>query len=263
MIPHTASRMSFDVAGKLLVNWFFASYFFLEWCEKISPNLRSLWRWGDSIIQILRTASWFFYSSLFLSCFCCLANCWWWYSQMYVLLVFVHSVLMLPVMFVSGIRDARCPFTRYQWVSIPPICPSCGLYVLNTSLVFTSSKSWFNAVETVSNFNEVWALGKTNINAANEAAENHHTIRFLSHNTRWGNIRVWATSNRFLTYIPFCSNMGAAGNAFPQELIDYIVDLLHDDLESLKSCSLASHLFVSSTRVHLFNSVCRPHSLGV
>lgn len=41
----------------------------------------------------------------------------------------------------------------------------------------------------------------------------------------------------------------------PQELLDQVVDNLHDDSCSLKSCSLAASAFLSSARVHIFSSI--------
>ncbi|KAJ7306743.1 hypothetical protein DFH08DRAFT_513527 [Mycena albidolilacea] len=41
----------------------------------------------------------------------------------------------------------------------------------------------------------------------------------------------------------------------PQELIDTIVDILHDDGPSLKSCSLAARTFVISARKHIFKKI--------
>ncbi|KAJ6455457.1 hypothetical protein C8R45DRAFT_1082499 [Mycena sanguinolenta] len=41
----------------------------------------------------------------------------------------------------------------------------------------------------------------------------------------------------------------------PQELIHLIVDNLHDDIPSLKSCSLTARAFVSSAQTYLFNKV--------
>ncbi|KAF7367303.1 hypothetical protein MSAN_00792400 [Mycena sanguinolenta] len=41
----------------------------------------------------------------------------------------------------------------------------------------------------------------------------------------------------------------------PQELVDLIVDNLHDDIPSLKSCSLTARAFVGSAQTWLFNSV--------
>ncbi|KAJ7868606.1 hypothetical protein B0H14DRAFT_312050 [Mycena olivaceomarginata] len=41
----------------------------------------------------------------------------------------------------------------------------------------------------------------------------------------------------------------------PQELVDTILDILHDDGPSLKSCSLAARIFVISARKHLFKKL--------
>ncbi|KAJ6572290.1 hypothetical protein B0H19DRAFT_681313 [Mycena capillaripes] len=41
----------------------------------------------------------------------------------------------------------------------------------------------------------------------------------------------------------------------PQELVDIIIDNLHDDLPSLKSCSLAARTFVTSARIHIFRKI--------
>ena len=45
---------------------------------------------------------------------------------------------------------------------------------------------------------------------------------------------------------------------FPPELIDHIVDHLHDDKESLVQCSLTSRVFAHATSYHLFRSVRIP-----
>ncbi|PBK73423.1 hypothetical protein ARMSODRAFT_952489 [Armillaria solidipes] len=47
---------------------------------------------------------------------------------------------------------------------------------------------------------------------------------------------------------------------YPQELIDEILDYLHDSPSALKACSLVSHQFYRRTRVHLFREVdcCTP-----
>ncbi|KAJ6456070.1 hypothetical protein C8R45DRAFT_1034821, partial [Mycena sanguinolenta] len=41
----------------------------------------------------------------------------------------------------------------------------------------------------------------------------------------------------------------------PQELVDLIVDNLHDDIPSLKSCSLTARAFVGSAQTWIFNKV--------
>ncbi|KAJ7879064.1 hypothetical protein B0H14DRAFT_3775143 [Mycena olivaceomarginata] len=41
----------------------------------------------------------------------------------------------------------------------------------------------------------------------------------------------------------------------PQERIDVILDNVHDDIPSLKSCSLAARTFVTSARKHIFKKV--------
>ncbi|KAF8217640.1 hypothetical protein K438DRAFT_5912 [Mycena galopus ATCC 62051] len=43
--------------------------------------------------------------------------------------------------------------------------------------------------------------------------------------------------------------------ALAQELVDLIVDNIHDDIPSLKSCSMAAHTFVHSCRTHLFKKI--------
>lgn len=40
----------------------------------------------------------------------------------------------------------------------------------------------------------------------------------------------------------------------PQEMIDYIIDFLHDDARSLASCSEVARAFVESSRFHLFGT---------
>ncbi len=55
---------------------------------------------------------------------------------------------------------------------------------------------------------------------------------------------------------------------YPQELIDKILDYLHDSPSALKECSLVSHQFCPRTRVHLFRYVdCHdplsPRLLGI
>ncbi|KAJ6588074.1 hypothetical protein B0H19DRAFT_1366790 [Mycena capillaripes] len=50
----------------------------------------------------------------------------------------------------------------------------------------------------------------------------------------------------------------------PQELVDIIIDHLHNDIPSLKSCSLAAHSFLASARIHIFNKIeiKPPHSFS-
>lgn len=43
--------------------------------------------------------------------------------------------------------------------------------------------------------------------------------------------------------------------AIPQELLDLVIDYLHDDKDTLRSCSLASKCLVDATYYHLFRSV--------
>ncbi|PBK82233.1 hypothetical protein ARMGADRAFT_1171076 [Armillaria gallica] len=45
----------------------------------------------------------------------------------------------------------------------------------------------------------------------------------------------------------------------PQELIDYILDFLHDDIPTLRTCSLVSHSFLPCTRYHIYSSVTIVH----
>lgn len=39
---------------------------------------------------------------------------------------------------------------------------------------------------------------------------------------------------------------------FPVEIVDYIIDFLHKDKNSLSSCALVSRAFVASSQYHLF-----------
>lgn len=41
----------------------------------------------------------------------------------------------------------------------------------------------------------------------------------------------------------------------PQELVDLILDNLHDDIPALKSCCLAARTFVNSARTHIFKKI--------
>ncbi|KAF9789269.1 hypothetical protein BJ322DRAFT_977721, partial [Thelephora terrestris] len=38
----------------------------------------------------------------------------------------------------------------------------------------------------------------------------------------------------------------------PPEILDRVIDFLHDDLDALKQCSLVTRSFVPRTRTHLF-----------
>ncbi|KAK7042560.1 hypothetical protein R3P38DRAFT_2891201 [Favolaschia claudopus] len=42
---------------------------------------------------------------------------------------------------------------------------------------------------------------------------------------------------------------------FPQELVDIIVDELHDDIPTLKACALTAPTFVASARIHIFRKI--------
>ena len=53
---------------------------------------------------------------------------------------------------------------------------------------------------------------------------------------------------------------------FPQELIDLVLDLFHDDIPTLRACSLICNAWVPTTRLHLFDAVtlqCTSHGSGV
>lgn len=45
------------------------------------------------------------------------------------------------------------------------------------------------------------------------------------------------------------------GNIIPQELLDYIIDYLHNDKVTLRSCSVASKVLVDASFYHLFSSI--------
>ncbi|KAJ7753886.1 hypothetical protein B0H14DRAFT_3896546 [Mycena olivaceomarginata] len=49
--------------------------------------------------------------------------------------------------------------------------------------------------------------------------------------------------------------MGPESGHFPQELINLVVDNLHEDIATLKSCSLAAPTFVTSARIHIFKHI--------
>ncbi|KAK0434145.1 hypothetical protein EV421DRAFT_1841651, partial [Armillaria borealis] len=42
--------------------------------------------------------------------------------------------------------------------------------------------------------------------------------------------------------------------SIPQELLDYILDFLHDDVPTLRTCSLVSHAFLPCSRYHIYSS---------
>ncbi|KIP06776.1 hypothetical protein PHLGIDRAFT_447754 [Phlebiopsis gigantea 11061_1 CR5-6] len=46
--------------------------------------------------------------------------------------------------------------------------------------------------------------------------------------------------------------------AFPQETFDAIIDYLHHDVRTLKQCSLACHIWLPSSSLHLFSSLSWP-----
>lgn len=52
-----------------------------------------------------------------------------------------------------------------------------------------------------------------------------------------------------------CHVLAMSSRILPQELIDSIIDRLHDDAASLQSCALVSSAWRPSTRFHLFGSV--------
>ncbi|KAK0226695.1 hypothetical protein IW262DRAFT_1363660 [Armillaria fumosa] len=45
----------------------------------------------------------------------------------------------------------------------------------------------------------------------------------------------------------------------PQELIDYILEYLHEDIPTLRTCSLVSHSFWSSTLLHIYHQIVLVH----
>ncbi|KAK0434142.1 hypothetical protein EV421DRAFT_2023188 [Armillaria borealis] len=50
--------------------------------------------------------------------------------------------------------------------------------------------------------------------------------------------------------VPSDSNLSV-----PQELIDYILDFLHDNVPTLRTCSLVSHAFLPCSRYHIYSNV--------
>ncbi len=54
--------------------------------------------------------------------------------------------------------------------------------------------------------------------------------------------------------IPSDSNLSV-----PQELIDYILDFLHDDVSTLRMCALVSHTFLPSSHYHIYSNVFIVH----
>ena len=46
--------------------------------------------------------------------------------------------------------------------------------------------------------------------------------------------------------------------SFPQEILDLIIDCLHDDLKTLKTCCVVSKRWIHRTRYHLFNHLIFP-----
>lgn len=47
--------------------------------------------------------------------------------------------------------------------------------------------------------------------------------------------------------------MSESQHRLPPEIVDYIIDLLHDDPEALKKCCFVSKSWVERSRIHLFN----------
>ncbi|PBK65484.1 hypothetical protein ARMSODRAFT_435988 [Armillaria solidipes] len=47
--------------------------------------------------------------------------------------------------------------------------------------------------------------------------------------------------------------------SIPQELLDYILDFLHDDVPTLRTCSLVSHAFLPCSRYHIYSSAFIGH----
>ena len=46
---------------------------------------------------------------------------------------------------------------------------------------------------------------------------------------------------------------------FPSELFDVVIDFLHNDLKTLRACSLVSRAWVASSRLHIFRNVTIHH----
>lgn len=55
--------------------------------------------------------------------------------------------------------------------------------------------------------------------------------------------------------IPPCDPQSGVDHKFPVELIEYIIDNLHDEKRSLSSCGLVSQSFVRASQYHLFRSL--------
>lgn len=50
--------------------------------------------------------------------------------------------------------------------------------------------------------------------------------------------------------------------SLPQEMIDHIIDFLHDDSVTLNRCCLVSRSWIKPTRTHIFNYVCFTRDLS-
>ena len=46
-----------------------------------------------------------------------------------------------------------------------------------------------------------------------------------------------------------------SGTYFPPEILDFVIDLLRDEPQALKKCSLVSESWIPRTRKHLFATV--------
>ncbi|KAK0226701.1 hypothetical protein IW262DRAFT_1363692 [Armillaria fumosa] len=51
------------------------------------------------------------------------------------------------------------------------------------------------------------------------------------------------------------SLLGASRLSMPQELIDYTLDFLHDDIPTLRACTLVSRAFLPCSRYHIYSNV--------
>ncbi|OCH84486.1 hypothetical protein OBBRIDRAFT_401087 [Obba rivulosa] len=51
-----------------------------------------------------------------------------------------------------------------------------------------------------------------------------------------------------------------AHRRLPSELIDMVIDFLHDDRNALRNCSISCQAMLSSCQVHLFQEICTAHT---
>ena len=78
-------------------------------------------------------------------------------------------------------------------------------------------------------------------------------LKLLKHSDIWRLDQACSSWSGY--YNKSSLNVQSVTMKLPQEIVDYILDFLHDDIDTLRFCALASREFLQTSRYHRFNGL--------